>query len=140
MMRLFIKIKDGHPLEHPIGEENFRAAFPDVDTNNLPPEFARFERVRIPEIGVYEIFEKTTYEWQNGVVRDVHNIRSMTAQEKLDKQNQIKERWTENGFSKWIFDEETCSFVPPFLYPDDGKLYKWNDDTGAWIEVEPKLG
>ena len=30
-MRLFIQIRDGQPFEHPIIEDNFREAFPDID-------------------------------------------------------------------------------------------------------------
>ena len=42
MMELFIQIRNGQPFEHPIFGDNFRQAFPDVDVDNLPPEFARF--------------------------------------------------------------------------------------------------
>ena len=41
-MELFIRIKDGEPFEHPIFGDNFRAAFPDIDSDNLPPDFVRF--------------------------------------------------------------------------------------------------
>ena len=44
-MELFIQIRDGLPFGHPIYGDNFRQAFPDVDLENLPPEFARFERI-----------------------------------------------------------------------------------------------
>ena len=44
-MNLFIRIVDGQPFEHPIFEDNFKQAFPDVDLNNLPSEFLKFVRV-----------------------------------------------------------------------------------------------
>jgi hypothetical protein len=47
-MNLYIRIKDGQPVDHPIIEENFIQAFPDIDINNLPPEFARFNRLEMP--------------------------------------------------------------------------------------------
>ena len=47
MMKLFIQIKNNMPINHPIVEKNFCEAFPHIDINNLPPEFARF--VRVPE-------------------------------------------------------------------------------------------
>ena len=56
-MELFIRIVDGAPFEHPIMGDNFREAFPHIDTENLPPEFARFVRVAMPTIGVYEVYE-----------------------------------------------------------------------------------
>ena len=61
-MKLYIRIKDGQTFEHPIFEDNFREAFPDVDVNNLPDEFAHFERVAPPTRGVYEVYEGTK-EW-----------------------------------------------------------------------------
>jgi hypothetical protein len=84
-MELFIRIVDGQPFEHPIFEDNFRQAFPDVDTNNLPPEFARFERVAIPLLGEYEVYESTDYAMVDGVCKDVHRIRLMTNAEKEAK-------------------------------------------------------
>jgi hypothetical protein len=134
-MKLFIRIKDGQPFEHPILCDNFRASFPDVDTNNLPPEFAKFERIAPPTTEVYEIYEGVTYEWDNGIVKDVHHVRAMTEQEKQSKQDAVKAAWEENGFASWTFDEETCLFQPPILYPNDGKPYRWDEETTSWIEV-----
>jgi hypothetical protein len=72
-MELFICIKDGQPFEHPIFGDNFCQAFPNVDTNNLPPEFARFERIERPTLGIYEIMvlDQPTYELVDGVCKDV---------------------------------------------------------------------
>jgi len=83
MMELYIRIVDGQPFEHPIFGDNFRQAFPDVDTNNLPPEFARFERIEAPVCGEYE---KTalTYGWVDGMVKDIWTIVEMTAEEKAE--------------------------------------------------------
>jgi len=89
-MELFIRIKDGQPFEHPIFGDNFRQAFPDVDVNNLPPEFMRFERIERPQVGPYEIYEGVTYEIQNGVCKDVHHVRQMSAEEKSIRMNEIK--------------------------------------------------
>ena len=44
-MELFIRVKDGQAFEHPILGDNFRQAFPNINVNNLPSEFARFERI-----------------------------------------------------------------------------------------------
>ena len=138
-MELFIRIKDGQPFEHPIMGDNFRAAFPDVDINNLPPEFARFERIVVPELSPYEVYEGVTYEWVDGIVKDVHHIRSLSAEEKLNKQNLTKERWKANGFLSWIFNEEKCEFLPPIPYPNDGMIYSWNEATTSWKEIKTAL-
>jgi hypothetical protein len=89
-MNLFIKLQDGQPFEHPITEENFVLAFPDVDLNNLPNWVARFERVERPPVGMFEVDEGFTYENIDGVVRDVWHIRAMTALEQEAKNESIR--------------------------------------------------
>jgi hypothetical protein len=37
-------------------------------------------------------------------------------------------------FASWILDEETCLWNAPTPYPDDGKDYRWNEDTLSWEE------
>lgn len=133
-MNLYIRIKNGKPFEHPIFEENFCQAFPHIDVNNLPPEFARFERVERPIVGVYEVLEseEPTYELIDGVYKDVWRKRDMTSEEKTAMQNQVKLSWSLNGFASWSFDEASCRFVPPIPYPQDGKNYDWDESTTSW--------
>jgi hypothetical protein len=38
-------------------------------------------------------------------------------------------------FESWVFDEETFGWNPPVVMPNDGALYDWNEDAGAWVEV-----
>jgi hypothetical protein len=82
-MELYIRIVDAQPFEHPILGDNFRQAFPNLDVNNLPAEFARFERIEAPECGEYQ---KTvlTYGWVDGMVKDIWAIVEMTAEEKAE--------------------------------------------------------
>lgn len=134
-MDLFIQIKNGLPVEHPILIENFRQSFPHIDCENLPPEFARFERVPQPDILPYQVNDGANYEWVGAVVKDVWRVREMTADEKLAKQNAVKEQWASIGFASWIFDEATCRFMPPVPRPNDGKIYGWNEATLSWVEV-----
>ena len=132
-MELFIRIKNGQPFEHPILGGNFRQAFPDIDTDNLSSEFARFKRIEQPPPDIYEVYEGVTYEWIDGLVQDVHHIREMTAQEKTAKQNEVKAQWAEHGFASWVFNEDTCSFNPPTPYPNDGGFYMWDEETKYWV-------
>lgn len=88
-MELFIRIVDGQPFEHPIFGDNFRQAFPDVDVDNLPPEFARFERVENPSsVGTFEIAE-VSYQWVDGIVKDVWVVRPMTDEEETQKRSEL---------------------------------------------------
>jgi hypothetical protein len=90
-LELYIQIRDGHPHEHPIFADNFREVFPDVDTDNLPDTFAKFIRVDQPAIGVYEVYEGVSYQWVEGVVKDVHSVRPMTDEECAAKDIKLAE-------------------------------------------------
>lgn len=39
-------------------------------------------------------------------------------------------------FASWTLDEATCRWVPPVAYPADGGVYRWDDNAGAWVNVE----
>ena len=45
-------------------------------------------------------------------------------------------------FPSWTLNESTCRWDPPIAYPDDGKVYEWNeveyqaDNTKGWVEEE----
>lgn len=136
MTEFVIKIENNNPVGHPIAKENFAQAFPDANLNNLPQGFAFFERVPRPLLGPYEVHESTTYAWSGNKVVDVHNIRAMTAEEKLKQQNFTKSVWKDVGHASWIFDEQTCSFTPPVPRPNDGKIYRWDESTLSWILME----
>jgi hypothetical protein len=110
-MELYIRIIDGQPFEHPIFGDNFRQAFPEVDVNNLPPEFARFERLEPPVLGVYEVYEGVTYEWVDGIVKDVHHVRPMTEEETVARQAEIAEGEAETQRLMALFKEQALNAV-----------------------------
>jgi hypothetical protein len=112
-MNLYIQIRNGQPHEHPIMGDNFRQAFPTIDTENLPPEFANFERIPAPEIGLFDVLEGPVYEWDNGIVKDVWTIRPMTDEEKAAKIAEYQARTPEG----WTFDPETLTYIPPEAPP-----------------------
>jgi len=39
-------------------------------------------------------------------------------------------------YSSWILNEDTCRWESPIPYPDDEKVYDWNEETTNWVEVE----
>ncbi len=133
-MNLYIQLQNGEPVNHPIMEDNLTQAFPEMDLNNLPDTFARFERVVPTMLGTYEINEGSTYEWADGIVKDVHHRRAMTEEERTAKQDTVKAEWQQNGFASWTFNEDQCQFEAPVPYPEDGKFYVWDEPTVAWVE------
>ena len=40
-------------------------------------------------------------------------------------------------YSKWVLDEDTCDWVAPIPYPDDGNIYRWDDVDGVWYVYPP---
>ena len=38
-------------------------------------------------------------------------------------------------FNSWILNETTCRWEAPVVYPDDGKVYEWNETDKQWDEI-----
>ena len=156
-MELFIRVDEsGNAVGHPILGDNFREAFPHIDTENLPPEFSKFVRVPCPELGVYEALEGwetgqvfPTYHKINGVFTDVWPVRQMTDAEKTEKQQNIKSffalRYQAENWAAWVFDEATCTMKPPIPRPaknqekeDAGVFTFWCGADGDWKDTPAK--
>jgi hypothetical protein len=152
-MELFIRVdENGNAVQHPMLGANVREAFPHIDLNNLPPEFARFVRTPRPTIlGVYEVFddEAPPYQLVDGVFTDVWPTRNMTDVEKTEKQQKLQEKF--NGapdaanFSTWVLDEATCTMQPPIPRPpkDPTKIALniftyWCGAENAWKDTPAK--
>lgn len=113
-MELYIRIVDGQPFEHPIMGDNFRQAFPDVDTNNLPAGFARFERLECNVVpGIFE-HARVRYEWVGNVVKDVWFIEPMTPEE---KEAILLEAFRRPHPEGWVFDDIIAQWVPRLQMP-----------------------
>ncbi len=93
MSEMFIRLENGQPVDHPIMGVNFRRVFPHIDAEKPGPDFAKFVRVSKKEaVGKYEVVVGgPTYQWVDGVVKDVWEIREMTPEEKaeVDLQEQL---------------------------------------------------
>ena len=106
-MRLFIKIVNGQPFEHPILEENFIQVYPNIDVNALPADFANFERTDFDgdtfPVGVYEM-PYSKYEWVGNVVKDVWYTKPMNEEQIIAKNEAIvknKEGHKSQRLEKW---------------------------------------
>ena len=38
-------------------------------------------------------------------------------------------------FPSWTLNEQSCLWQSPTPYPNDGKMYNWNEETGNWEEI-----
>ena len=43
-------------------------------------------------------------------------------------------------YSKWVLNETTCLWDAPTQMPNDGKMYRWDDALGNWVEVPETEG
>ena len=137
-MELYIQIRDGQPFEHPIMGDNFRQAFPDIDVNNLPPEFAKFVRVLrpsrtvLPE-GPYQVTEVRYVLDTDGVSwKDEWYVRDMTAEEKIEKIALFQKF---KPYPSWTFDEPLCQWVSPISVPNG--YWRWDEPTLTWVDDTP---
>ena len=39
-------------------------------------------------------------------------------------------------YPSWVLDETTCLWEAPVAYPDDGKMYAWDETITDWVEVQ----
>ena len=134
MIELVIRLQDGQPIDHPIVRENFDQCWPDLDFDNPGPGFAPFQRLERPVPGVYEIVEDHGYRWNGQQVENHWVLRVMTDQERSQKQQDTVQAWN-NFYPSWIFDAATCAFVPPVARPMDDKLYRWDEPSESWVQI-----
>jgi len=38
-------------------------------------------------------------------------------------------------FASWVLNEDSCLWDPPTPMPTDGNMYRWDEDTTAWVEI-----
>lgn len=38
-------------------------------------------------------------------------------------------------FNSWVLDEATCQWNSPIAYPQDGKMYGWNEESLSWVKI-----
>lgn len=130
-MRLFIKVENGEPIEHPIFEDNFALAFPDIDisADNVPPGYALFIRVEKPNIDRFEVYEGVTYEWNGWAFADKHHVRPMTAAERDEEIEKVKAL---RPNEKWRWDDVQLVWKPP-LRPKTGGPWKLDLTVMDWV-------
>jgi len=38
-------------------------------------------------------------------------------------------------YSSWLLNTNTAQWQAPVPYPNDGKYYRWNEETQSWVEI-----
>lgn len=40
--------------------------------------------------------------------------------------------YTQQPYTSWLLNEDTCVWEAPISYPSDGSMYQWNENDQAW--------
>lgn len=88
----------------------------------------------------YAIYENDTI--LNVIVADSKEIaEQMTGMNAIDSEDRIAIGWyLHNG--EWVYPSPFPSWswsgsgwIPPIPYPEDGKVYQWDESNLQWVEV-----
>ena len=91
-----------------------------VEQENIGIEF-------LTNLHGWAVWKQTSY---NGNFRKNHAGIGYTYDEDRDAFIPIK------PYNSWILNEDTCLWEAPIAYPDDGKIYLWNEETTSWDLVD----
>lgn len=133
-MNLYIKYVNGSLIDFPVLESNLKMIYPECDfVTTFPPDYIPFIYKDQPEIP-WNMELKTR--------QRVENNQAYNHYELVPKHPDIIEKYltkfrNEKPFPSWTCDEENLRYVPPKAYPEDGKLYTWDENQLDWSELGP---
>jgi len=91
------------------------------------------------------IYKRTSYNTRGGIHYQADNNTPSLDQSKAFRKNyagigyyydSIRDAFIPpKPFSSWILNEQSCLWQSPIPYPNDGKFYTWNEETGNWEEI-----
>jgi len=123
-MNYFAKVKDGLVVRVIVAEPEFFNTFVD----DTPGEWMQ-----------------TTYNTRGGVhydndgePDDGETMRKNYAAIGYTYDNNLDAFIPPKPFASWVLNEDTCLWDAPVEYPDDGKVYDWDEGSTSWVEIEPK--
>jgi hypothetical protein len=91
------------------------------------------------------IYKRTSYNTRGGIHYQADNNTPSLDQSKAFRKNyagigyyydSIRDAFIPpKPFPSWILNEQSCLWQSPIPYPNDGKMYQWNEETGNWEEI-----
>jgi hypothetical protein len=91
------------------------------------------------------IYKRTSYNTRGGIHYQADNNTPSLDQSKAFRKNyagigyyydSIRDAFIPpKPFPSWVLDEFSCLWQSPIPYPNDGKIYTWNEEIGNWIEI-----
>ena len=123
------------------------AHFAQIDENNVVQQVLVIDQEEINSYrwGDPATWVQTSYNTRGGVYYTPNTNNPDPDQSKAFRKNYAGIGYTWDGvgfappqpFPSWIKDSSTYQWDAPVPYPDDGKLYRWDEDTLSWIEFIP---
>jgi len=91
------------------------------------------------------IYKRTSYNTRGGVHYQADNNTPSIDQSKSFRKNyagigyyydSIRDAFIPpKPYLSWTLNEQSCLWQSPKPYPNDGKLYQWNEEIGNWVEI-----
>jgi hypothetical protein len=91
------------------------------------------------------IYKRTSYNTRGGIHYQSDNNTPSQDQSKAFRKNyagigyyydEIRDAFIPpKPFPSWTLDEFSCLWQSPIPYPNDGKMYQWNEEIGNWEEI-----
>jgi hypothetical protein len=92
-----------------------------------------------------EIYKRTSYNTRGGIHYQPDNNTPSLDQSKAFRKNyagigyyydSIRDAFIPpKPFPSWTLNEDTCLWQSPIPYPNDGKMYQWNEEIVNWEEI-----
>jgi hypothetical protein len=120
----------------------------------LVNEIFTVNNIEIEQIGIdflnnlykaNDVWKKTSYNTRGGIHYQADNNTPSLDQSKAFRKNyagigyyydSIRDAFIPpKPFPSWTLNEQSCLWQSPIPYPNDGKMYTWNEETGNWEEI-----
>lgn len=142
-IKLYIKVADGLPIDHPAFELNLLDAFGEVPSNWEP--FVRVPDPTLTDSSIVLTYSLPIYRKVDGVWRDEWQYRSKTAEELAAEKEAllapVREQWANrryaHNFTAWVLNEEKLMYEPPIPRPAGPGLYRWSGPDNNWKLAPP---
>jgi hypothetical protein len=122
-MAHFAKVKDGTVISVIVAEQDFINTYDD----GIPGQWIQ-----------------TSYNTRGGVHYEPNSSTPSADQSKALRKNYAGIGFTYDPvrdafippkpYDSWVLNEDTCLWDSPVSYPNDGKMYRWVEETLSWIE------
>ena len=92
-----------------------------------------------------QVCKRTSYNTRGGIHYDPNTNQPSADQSKAFRKNYAGIGYTYDAvrdafippqpYPSWVLNEDTCLWEAPVPYPQDGKMYRWDEATLSWVEI-----